>query len=198
MRNPKSFFDCLDEGNFYNTEIKDEVIDIPIDRVTFDTAYFKNVDFTLTDISHVDIVDTVFENCDFSNLTIEDRWMSRVHFINCKLTGLNLKSMSLHDVLIDNSHCKYLSIVLSNVKDNHYRNCDMSDSVFYNNEIKKLELTNTNFINAEFSETKLKDTNFASCIIAGSHFDPLSLKGIIIDPLQSEYLVGMLGVKFTK
>ena len=74
----------------------------------------------------------------------------------------------------------------------------MSDAVFFSNEVKNLLLKNTSFINAEFSETKLKDTDFSSCIIAGSHFDTKSLKGILIDPLQSEYLVGMLGVKFSK
>jgi len=65
-------------------------------------------------------------------------------------------------------------------------NCDIKEALFNNLELNKME----------FLKTKLADVDFSTCNIYGAIFDFYSLKGIIIEPYQSEALVGMLGVQF--
>ena len=55
---------------------------------------------------------------------------------------------------------------------------------------------NNNFNKAEFLETKLYNIDFSNNDISEIVFDNYSIYGAVIDPLQSQFIVGSLGVRF--
>ena len=60
--------DACYENNFYGFIFNENVRDIiHINDITIDSCVFKNIDFSNIEISKVDLVDVIFENCDLSN-----------------------------------------------------------------------------------------------------------------------------------
>ena len=55
---------------------------------------------------------------------------------------------------------------------------------------------NVDFTKSDFLNTKLKDINFSTCNINNCNFDLHSIKGMVIDRMQSENIVELLGIKF--
>ena len=53
-----------------------------------------------------------------------------------------------------------------------------------------------NFNKAEFLQTKLYNIDFSNNDISEIVFDNYSIYGAVIDPLQSQFIVGNLGVRF--
>lgn len=87
-----------------------------------------------------------------------------------------------------------------------YQDNDFSNSIFdknINENIKLSDITfdscifrNIDFKNIELENIDLVDVIFENCDLTNIMIDLFSLQGIIIDRLQSEDLVGVLGVKF--
>ena len=72
--------------------------------------------------------------------------------------------------------------------------CGWEETTFLETTLKEVELNNVNFERAEFIHTSLADIDFSTCDIYGTQFDSFSLKGMVIDPFQAQYIVGALGV----
>lgn len=75
-------------------------------------------------------------------------------------------------------------------------NSNMSESYFTETKFKNIELDNNNFNKAEFLQTKLYNIDFSNNDISEIVFDNYSIYGAVIDPLQSQFIVGSLGVRF--
>ena len=63
-------------------------------------------------------------------------------------------------------------------------------------EIYCININNNNFNKAEFLQTKLYNIDFSNNDISEIVFDNYSIYGAVIDPLQSQFIVGSLGVRF--
>ena len=75
-----------------------------IQDLTFDGCLFENIDFTKVSLKHLDLIDVTFDKCDLSNQNFDHQYLNRVQFKNCKLTGTSFIETNLKDVLFD--HCQ--------------------------------------------------------------------------------------------
>ena len=65
---------------------------------TFEECIFENVSFQDTFFIRFDFVDVIFKNCDLSNMKLEERFLNRVIFEECKMNGTNFIDATLKDV----------------------------------------------------------------------------------------------------
>ena len=69
-------------------------------RFNFDGCLFENIDFTKVSLKHLDLIDVTFDKCDLSNQNFDHQYLNRVQFKNCKLTGTSFIETNLKDVFI--------------------------------------------------------------------------------------------------
>ena len=97
-----SFEECLKKMKFQEVHIDQNIQQrtIILD-LTFDGCLFENIDFTKVSLKHLDLIDVTFDKCDLSNQNFDHQYLNRVLFKNCKLTGTSFIETNLKDVLFD-------------------------------------------------------------------------------------------------
>ena len=112
-----SFEECLKKMKFQDVHIDQNIQQRTIIQdLTFDGCLFENIDFTKVSLKHLDLIDVTFDKCDLSNQNFDHQYLNRVQFKNCKLTGTSFIETNLKDVLFD--HCQVIVIY-------HQVNCSM-------------------------------------------------------------------------
>ena len=160
-----SFEECLKKMKFQDVHIDQNIQQRTIIQdLTFDGCLFENIDFTKVSLKHLDLIDVTFDKCDLSNQNFDHQYLNRVQFKNCKLTGTSFIETNLKDVLFD--HCQ-----------------------------GKIQFNETNLIQSELASLHHKGLDLSTCQIQGAMFDLASLKGLIINDFQAVDLIGILGVK---
>ena len=157
---------------------------------------FSNVIVETEPDEKIVISDVIFDSCYLSNKEFNERLISRVEFINCKLVGTTFIDSSIRDVLFNKCQAKYINFSDSIINKVSIENTDLTDASFNCVKIKDINFSKNNFYRCEFLKTKLTNVDFSDSNIEGIIFDNYSLKGIIIEPFQSASIVGMLGVNF--
>lgn len=141
-----SFEECLKKMKFQDVHIDQNIQQRTIIQdLTFDGCLFENIDFTKVSLKYLDLIDVTFDKCDLSNQNFDHQYLNRVQFKNCKLTGTSF--------------------------------------------------IETNLIQSELASLHHKGLDLSTCQIQGAMFDLASLKGLIINDFQAVDLIGILGVK---
>ena len=125
---------------------------------------------------------------------MDDEYLTRVVFHNCKMNGMTFINTIIHDVTIDNCLFKYTNFSYTSINNLEIIKSNMEDGRFLNVKCKNLLLSDDNLNNMEIIDSNLDNTDLSTCNIANIKFDVKSLKGIVIDSMQAGYLVGNLGV----
>ena len=160
-----SFEECLKKMKFQDVHIDQNIQQRTIIQdLTFDGCLFENIDFTKVSLKHLDLIDVTFDKCDLSNQNFDHQYLNRVQFKNCKL-----------NVMFDH--------------------CDLQEASFYDANFKKIQFNETNLIQSELASLHHKGLDLSTCQIQGAMFDLASLKGLIINDFQAVDLIGILGVK---
>ena len=82
-----SLIDAIDENIFENYVFSNNIEgNYKIKDIKIDSCIFKNIDFSNIELIDVELIDVIFENCDLSNKSFDFKMLSRVKFINCKMT----------------------------------------------------------------------------------------------------------------
>lgn len=162
---------------------------------TIDGCVFHHIDFSSVKLENVDLVDVIFDGCDLSNQCFEKKYLYRVIFRNCKMIGTSFVDASIHDVQFENCLTRYLNFAGAKITGISILDSEFREASFLENEIKNMSLEQVRFLEAEFMRTKLAGVDFSTCDITSTMFDFYSLKGIIVDAFQCQFLVSMLGVE---
>lgn len=177
---------------FKEDQLPDKTV---IENITIESCVFQKIDFTKVRFKAVDLMDVVFEDCDLSNQVFDERLLCRVVFKRCKLVGFSLINAVCQDVEMIDCQARYINLANTTIRRMKLKDSDLSEASFLENKVKNLTIENVIFRRTEFIKVPLKDVDFSTCDIATAFFDYDSLKGIIIDMMQSATLVGMLGVR---
>ncbi|MGV2794863.1 pentapeptide repeat-containing protein, partial [Clostridium perfringens] len=73
-----------------------------MDRCILAKVRRRGCSFAHTTFDRMDLTDAVLENCDLSNAVLQKGVIHRVHFKDCKLTGIDLSKANLGFVTFEN------------------------------------------------------------------------------------------------
>lgn len=152
-----------------------------IDGLIIDKNYWEKVTFSNQTGEMIEISDTIFDSCDFSNNEWYNSSFHRVIFRNCRLTGVNFAESYINHCQFINCTMPYTSFNFSKIRFAHFEQCDLSTSEFSDLDWKKIE-----FNHCELEKTTWLNTNLANLNLSSSHFEQLyfspdKIRGLIIN-----------------
>ena len=123
-----SFEECLKKMKFQDVHIDQNIQQRTIIQdLTFDGCLFENIDFTKVSLKHLDLIDVTFDKCDLSNQNFDHQYLNRVQFKNCKLTGTSFIETNLKDVLFDHCQGRYSNLSSSQLLNVMFDHCDLQE-----------------------------------------------------------------------
>ncbi len=114
-------------------------------RGEYENCRFANCNFYGGDISHITFRECVFEDCDFSLAKMKNTALNDIHFIGCKLLGVQFEECNQFLLSLD------------------FVNCVLKLAVFYKLKLKKTRFVNCNLQETDFTETDLTSVLFDNC-----------------------------------
>lgn len=177
-----------------NVKVKDISINIKNEKIRFDSCYFENINFIGSVLTEIEILDSVFINCDFSNINMQKSDIHRTEFKNCKLLGCDLNESNFKNVLIEDSISKYINLSFSNFKSVILKNNDFDNASFNNSSFEDLLIEECNLNESDFSKTKLVNIDLSTDNIENIKLSGEELRGSIISVIQTLDIARFLGV----
>ena len=163
--------ECLKKMKFQDVHIDQNIQQRTIIQdLTFDGCLFENIDFTKVSLKHLDLIDVTFDKCDLSNQNFDHQYLNRVQFKNCKLTGTSFIETNLKDVLFDHCQGRYSNLSSSQLFNVMFDHCDLQEASFYDANFKKIQFNETNLIQSELASLHHKGLDLSTCQIQGATF----------------------------
>lgn len=187
--------DVDSNGSFDMGTIQDCVIEnLEANKTIFDQIIFKNVTFTETALTGVELTDVIFEKCDLSNVNFSGAIIHRTEFKECKMIGIDLTDATLRNVLFDHCVADYATFRFTNTKQVIVQDSTLCKADFYHSKLNKIELYRSNIDQAQFSGTELNGIDLSDCEFNGLGVEVENLKGCIISREQAYVFVNLFGL----
>ena len=150
-------------------------------NLVFEKSHFYKVDFSSNFFQRFEVVDCLFESCDFSNIEWIGASFHRCIFKNCKLTGANFAESLLQNCQFIDCNIPYASFNFTQLKRVYFSDCHLDYSEFNdikwsNFEIHQCHLNKTTWVN-----TNLNKLNLCSCQFETISLSPDLIRGLIIN-----------------
>ena len=125
-----------------------ERVDYTVENLTrgeYEHCRFVNCNFYSGDISHITFRECIFDSCDFSLAKMKNTALNDIHFVGCKLLGVQFEECNQFLLSLD------------------FQNCVLKLAVFYKLKLKKTRFINCNLQETDFTETDLTSALFDNC-----------------------------------
>jgi uncharacterized protein YjbI with pentapeptide repeats len=114
------------------------------------TEVYENCQFTNCNFYSANLVDITFrecrfEDCDFSLSNMRNTALSDIHFVGCKLVGVQFEECNPFLFSVD------------------FENCVLKLAVFYKVRLKKTRFKNCNLQETDFTEADMTQTTLDNC-----------------------------------
>lgn len=192
---PKSFERFINEEIYSNCLI--EYFHHPVSEthlITFEQTKLHKCTLTNLTMRRFEVVDTVFDHCDFSNTEMIGASFHRVHFKNCKLIGANFAESVFVDCQFDACLADFSTFSYTNFKVVQLDHTSFVESDFFEIKWQHLTVSNCNLTASNWFHTPLAGLNFANSTIERIAFLPNQIKGLTINPQQAVLMAQMLGL----
>jgi uncharacterized protein YjbI with pentapeptide repeats len=120
--------------------------------VEYEQCQFSGCNFAGADLSGILFAGCSFRNCNLSNAQIKQTALRQVHFIHCKMFGLQF------------------DIVNPFLFEVSFHHCDLSYTVFTGARLKAFRFEHCMLHEADFSGADLSNATFYHCDLAGALF----------------------------
>ncbi|QDR79538.1 pentapeptide repeat-containing protein [Sporomusa termitida] len=164
------------------------------ENIAIDQVLFKNVDFNHLHWPCAKLTDTVFEQCDLSNVDFGQCFMDRVRLTNCKLVGINMTEASLRNVVFDNCNAAYAVLRYFKCKKSNFHNTSFAEADLYSATLTDVSFVRCNLDKVQFSGTKLAGIDLSTCQFYQLALTADDLRNCIIAPEQAIALANIFGV----
>lgn len=165
-----------------------------LDGLRLDTVYFINTSFADLSWRGMDLVDVVFEKCDFSNANVSDAVIHRSRFISCKFVGTNFSGSTIRHTTFEGCLLDFSTFGFSDIKNTRFSSSSLRQTEFYECKTKHLF-----FEDNQMEQANLAGTNLNGVDLSTNTFESLTvsrdqLEGCIISEEQAVGFVKMLGM----
>ena len=127
-------------------------------RGEYENCRFLNCNFYGGDISHITFRECTFDSCDFSLAKLKNTALNDIHFVDCKLLGVQFEECNQFLLSLD------------------FVNCVLKLAVFYKLKLKKTRFINCNLQETDFSEADLTASSFDNCDMQRAIFNKTILE----------------------
>lgn len=174
--------------------VTDQEIDFKIEGIEFNGCKFVNVDFSKFPLKRVDLIDCIFERCNLSGSSFNDRGIHRVCFDRCNLVGCDFIGSSLSDISILESKCNYVNFSNSTIKGFLIKESNLKEGRIVDTKFSNVEFDNVDFSGVEFLNTKLAGLDFSNCNIDDMGVNVNDIRGVTVNNEQALMLISLLGI----
>ena len=129
-----------------------------VTQTEFDNCIFQDCDFTNADFSDNDFIDCRFENCNFAVAKMNGSGLKEVHFVGCKLIGLDFEP------------CSAFLFAVS------FKSCVLDYSSFFGKKLKNTRFVECSLKEVDFSTTDLSGALFGNCDLSMAVFKQCNLE----------------------
>ncbi|OUS00672.1 hypothetical protein A9Q86_07870 [Flavobacteriales bacterium 33_180_T64] len=134
---------------------------------------YKNISYTIKQLSKAEYDNCTFINCDFSNSYISNISFLECEFIDCNFSMVKTKGTILKDIIFNN--CKLLGFPF------HECNPFLMSMIFIKSQLNLSSFFNLKLKDTTFKECKLEQTDFTNTDLSTSKFMNCDLYQTIFD-----------------
>ena len=134
------------------------------EREDYEKCEFVNC--TFVDISNLNFINCIFKNCNLSNCKINNAKLQGVHFVDCKLLGLNFFQAKdfAFEVCFIKCLLDYASFDSKKLNKSEFKYCKMHEVNFTNADLSKVVFIDCDLYEAVFANTNLSGVDFTSSL----------------------------------
>ncbi len=128
----------------------------------YENCRFVNCNFYSGDLLNVTFRECSFESCDFSLASLKNTALNDVHFIGCKLVGVQFDDCNpfLFSVDFENCVLKLAVFYKIKLKKTRFKNCNLQETDFTEADLTSAVFDNCDMQRAIFQKTMLEKTDF--------------------------------------
>ncbi|WP_227011657.1 pentapeptide repeat-containing protein [Paenibacillus lutimineralis] len=181
--------------NYEMALVQDCVIeDQEANKATFDMVKFKNVLFSNTSLTGIELTDVIFEKCDLSNIDFSGAIIHRTEFRDCKMMGMNLTDATLRNVVLNHCLADYANFRFSNMKQVIIQDSFLRKADFGYSKWLKVEFYQADIDQAQLSDIDLNGIDLSDCAFNGLGVNVENLRGCIITREQAYVFANLFGL----
>ncbi len=184
----------VDEEMIYDSEFNHLDISTINWNIKIDGCKFTNCKFTHLDLEQMEWIDVIFDHCEFERVHLSSSTLCRVHFVGCRVSGLEITNSLIQDVLLQSSKGNYCNFSGSKIKDCAFTQSDFSSSSFVHCDWIHSCFDHCDLDDSEWVNTNLKGIDFSTSSISNILVSNDLLKGVIVNESQALEFVRILGL----
>lgn len=181
--------------DYSDTCIENVTLDLQeVSKASFENVLFRHVTILESSLEHCEFTDVRFEHCDFSNVNLQNSFMHRTEWVNCKLVGTDFSRSRWQNVSVLQSVCDYSNFRFAHLKQVEFSETSLIGADFAYLKLQKMIYGACKLDQVTFTGTPMKGLDLSDC-----EFDALvltleDLAGCVIAPHQAATFAGLMGL----
>lgn len=139
--------------------------------------------------------DVRLAGCDLANLRADRMVLTRVEFVDCRLTGISASAIEWNDVLVQDCDLRYAQLVAGTFRASEFRRCDCTESDFQESDLAGCQFKTCNLSRADLNRARLQNADLRTSDIETLQIGLQDVRGAIVDPPQAMVLARLLGLE---
>ncbi len=163
----------------------------PLEAGTYDNCRFESCQLHELDLSGYRFTETVFIDCDLSNVILTEAALQTVQFIRCKLLGIHFSALRTFRLEVEFEECRldFSTFTDLPIPKTRFSNCQLREVDFAGADLTKADFERSDLTGAVFENTTLQEADFRSALgfqidpeqnlIRNTKFSPAGLPGLL-------------------
>ena len=168
---------------------------LKVSRLAVEGSLLEHVQFADGQFGSAVWKDVRLVNCDLANVRAHRLILTRVEFVDCRLTGFSAASLEWQDVLIRNTDLRYAQLAGGAFRNCEFQQCECAEADFQNADLSGSVIRTCRLTGADLQAAKLRHTDFRGSEIEGMLVGLHDLRGAVVDAAQAIVLARLLGVE---
>ena len=163
--------------------------------IVLEGCILKRVSFTGSRLLNFRLKDVLLVECDFANAEASGLKITRVEFLNCRLTGLRAVQAECQHLLISEGDASFSQFRFGVFKMSEFFSCKFAEADFQGSDLRGAILKGCDLTNVEMIGARLEGSDFRGSRVEGLVANAEDLKGAIVDPAQAMIFAELMGLK---
>ena len=139
--------------------------------------------------------DVRLTSCDLANLQTRALSLTRVEFVNCRMTGLRAGEADCRDVLMEEGDQRYAQFRYAKFRSAEFDSCNFEEADFQGADLTGSIFRKCNLRNAEMSKVKLMNADLRGSAVESLHLNAEDVRGAVVDLSQAMIFAPLLGIR---
>lgn len=160
-----------------------------------ESCVLERVNLSRCAFGSITMKDVRLVGCDLANLSTRGLNLTRVEFVNCRMTGLSAGEADLQHVLIFEGDQRYAQFRQSRFQSVELESCNWEEADFQGTDLTGTIFRRCNLRNVEMNRARLANADLRGSVVEGLHVSPEGLRGATVDPAQAMVFALLLGIR---